>query len=326
MLGVAAEETPMSDLANWKVHGPVHTLRTEFAEWDLSLEQWKAAQHSNLARFHPDGRISESETHNPDGSIPRSGYAYDAVGRLQEVRFAMNDGAIGKNTYLYDERGRLTRVVSLDQGGIERESEAYNYSQDGKKTKVFFIPKQEPSVEFLYQIESTVQSYGATGATAITTRYEDRGQPDEVLFHDEDHRLLRRVTFTRDSTGRLVREEMHLGEQMPFSDIEKQLENAPPGAREAAVTLFANLFGPQNVMSSTTYAYDGKGRLLERRTRIGELSDHRATFYYDDHDNTIEETAEQISREMQIDGEGNLHPRKDNSSVQNVRFEYLNPA
>ena len=45
----------MSDLENWKVHGPVHTLRTEFAEWDLSLEQWKAAQHSNLARFHPDG-------------------------------------------------------------------------------------------------------------------------------------------------------------------------------------------------------------------------------------------------------------------------------
>jgi hypothetical protein len=244
------------------------------------------------------------------------------VGRLQEVRFAMNDGAICKSRYLYDEGGRLARVVSMDQGGIERESEAYSYSEDGKKTKVFFIPKQEPNVEFLYGIESTEHLYGAAGVTAITTRYEDRGQPDEVLFHDQDHRLLRRVTFTRDSTGRLVREEMHLGEQMPFPDIEKQLENAPPGAGEAAVALFANLFGPQNIMSSTTYAYDGKGRLLERRTRMGELGDHRSTFHYDDHDNTIEETAEQISREMRIDGKGNLHPSKDNSSIQNVRFEY----
>ena len=55
----------MSDLANWNVHGPVHTMRTEFAEWDLSLEQWQSARNSNLVRFHPDGRISESEAYNP---------------------------------------------------------------------------------------------------------------------------------------------------------------------------------------------------------------------------------------------------------------------
>src|SRR2546428_14127824 len=120
-------------------------LTHRIAEWDLSLEQWKAAQHFNLVRFHPDGRISESESYNPDGSISRSSYAYDAVGRMQEARFAMNGDAISKDNYFYDERGRLARVVSMDQGGTERESEAYSYSQDGKRTKVYFIPKQEPN-------------------------------------------------------------------------------------------------------------------------------------------------------------------------------------
>ena len=33
----------MSDLAKWDVHGPAHTLRTEFAEWDLGLEQWQTS-------------------------------------------------------------------------------------------------------------------------------------------------------------------------------------------------------------------------------------------------------------------------------------------
>ncbi|MCU1274403.1 MAG: hypothetical protein JWO48_1834, partial [Bryobacterales bacterium] len=124
----------MSDLANWNVHGPVHTLRTAFAEWDLSLEQWQAARNSNLVRFHPDGTISESEAYNPDGSIARSSFVYDAAGRMQEARFGVNGAATSKGIYYYDERGRLTRVVSVDQGGTERESEAYSYSQEGKKT------------------------------------------------------------------------------------------------------------------------------------------------------------------------------------------------
>lgn len=312
----------MSDLASWKVHGPVHTLRTEFAEWDLSLEQWQAARNSNLVRFHPDGRISESEGYNPDGSIARSSYVYDASGRLQETRFWMNDDAISKGIYFYDERGRITRIAGVDQGGKEHESEAYSYSPDGKKMKVYFVPKQYSDGAFGYGIEGTTHSYGAPGATTITTRYDDRGQPEEVLFYDDGQRLLRRVIFTRDTTGRLMREEMHFGEQLPFPGMEKELENAPPKDRERAMAMLANLFGSKKVMSSTTYEYDGQGRLLGRRMRMGELADHRTTFRYDDHDNPIEETSEDTSREMQMDEEGNLHPTKETSNIQNVRFEY----
>ena len=296
----------MSDLAQWNVHGPVHTLRSEHAEWDLSLEQWQAAKRFTLVGFHPDGRINENEGHNPDGSISRSSYAYDAVGRMQEARFGMDGDPTSKNIYFYDGRGRLARVVGVDRDGIERESEAYIYSQDGKKTRVCFRPKQEPNA----------------GTVGIDVTALSHGDTDEVLLRDDDDRLLSRVTFTRDNTGRLISAQIHFGEQAPFPDIEKELENATPEAREAAAAAFVKVFGPKNIMSSTTFTYDEKGLLQERSTRMGELGVHRMTFRYDDHDNPIEETNEHISRGVQIDEEGNLHPTKETSSTQNVRFEY----
>ena len=129
----------MSDLTKWKVDGPVHTLRTEFAEWDLSLEQWQPARPPIFSRFHPDGRIRESEFHNPDGSISRSTYAYDSVGLLQEVRFEMDRAPPSKMIYSYDERGWQARVVGVDRDGTERELDAYSYGQDGKKTKKVYF-------------------------------------------------------------------------------------------------------------------------------------------------------------------------------------------
>ena len=125
------------------------------------------------------------------------------------------------------------------------------------------------------------------------------------MFHDADQRLLRRVVFTRDGAGRLTKEELHLGEESPFPEI---------------------LFGPNSVLSTTTYAYDAKGRILERRTRMGQIGEHRTTFRYDDRDNPTEETNEDISREMQIDDAGVLHTEKEKSSTQNVRLDYTYDA
>jgi hypothetical protein len=294
----------MTALAAWNVHGEVHSLRTEFAEWDLTLEQWRAAQYFTIVRFRPGGAIGENEHHNPDGTISQSSYIYDTAGRMQEARFGMNDGPVSRNLYLYDERGRLARVVGVEPDGTEREAETYSYGQDGKRTKVYFVPKQFVNA-FMYAIEGTVQSYGAPGAGTITTLYDDGGRPSEVLFHDADRRLLRRVVFTRDGMGRLITEEMHLGEESPFPEL---------------------LFGANSVLSTTTYVYDAKGRILQRRTRMGELGERHTTFRYDDHDNPTEETNEDVSREMQIDDAGALHTAKERSSTQNARFDYTYDA
>ena len=88
----------------------------------------------------------------------------------------------------------------------------------------------------------------------------------------------------------------------------------------------ANVFGPNAVISSTTYVYDDKGRLLERRMRKGNWGEHRRAFSYDEHDNPIEETTEVNSREIQIDEAGSIRPVKENSWKHHVHLAYTYDA
>jgi hypothetical protein len=47
-----------------KVHGPVKTLKSDFATWDRDRQDWQAAEHVTVASFHPDGTISNTDAHN----------------------------------------------------------------------------------------------------------------------------------------------------------------------------------------------------------------------------------------------------------------------
>jgi hypothetical protein len=320
MLGGAGEVVLTSDLAKWNVHGPVHTLRIEFAEWDLSTEGWKEPGCSTLVQFRSDGRIEEMEGHNPDGSISRSSYVYDEAGRLTELRFEGKGDATGKSIYAYDDLDRLVRIVHVDQTGNEREAESYSYGPEGRKTKVYFVPKMAPNVGFSYGIEGTDHSYGADDAATVATVYDAGGQPDEVLFRDAGQRILRRLVFERDASGRLLKEELRLGEEGLMPEIVKELQKSARGPHEAAI--LANAICPDRVMCSTTYTYDEAGRLKERIGRVGQLGEQRTTFHYDRDGHLIEEMEEHNSREMQMDEEGNLQPVKERSNKQDVRFEY----
>jgi hypothetical protein len=310
----------MNDLPKWKIQGPVRTLRSESSEWDLSSEEWRTPQGFTLVQFLSNGRIAETEHHNPDGSICRSIYSYDAAGRFSELRFAMSGGPVSRTSYLYDEFGRRTRVYHIDKDGNEHESEGWRYEHDGRKTKTYSVPKLEPNTDFVYTIEGTEQSYSATGTAIIVTEYDQADRPIEVLFQDAEQRLLRRVTFERDSAGRLVKEELHLTGPNPLADVQKELENVPPAVRETAASSIEILFGP--VLSRTTYAYDREGHLQERLMLMGALAESRTTFRYDDYGNPIDQVTEDSSREMQIDEEGNIRPVKQNSSKHHIHFAY----
>ena len=102
----------------WKLRGPVRTLRTEFAEWDITKEQWQPPRRSSVAQLRPDGRVDEQEDHNPNGSISRSRYSYDESGRLLESTFQLDDGPISKSVYRYDDLGRIARNIRVDGEGI----------------------------------------------------------------------------------------------------------------------------------------------------------------------------------------------------------------
>lgn len=308
----------MSDLSKWSLRGSVRRLRTEFAEWDLAGEAWKAPWHFSLVRFHPNGRILESEHHNPDGSLSQSSNTYDTAGRLTEIQFSVNGEATGKTVYRYDTAGRLLRITSVGQDGIERELEAYDYGPDGTKTKTYFVPKREPNVGFAYSIEDTDDSYGASDAAKITTDYNPSGA-SEVRFCDAEGRVLRRLLLSRDAAGRLASLSMHTGDDPVPPELQAQLDSLPEGARSSAAALLGGLLGPETV---TTYSYDPQGRLLERRMRMGYLADHRSVYSYDDSGNKTEEVIENTSREVEIDDEGKVHPIRENSSQQHVRLDY----
>jgi len=231
----------MPDLSSWNVRGPVETLRTESAEWDLATEAWKAPWGFSMIRFRPDGRTSETEYHNPDGSISRTRNLYDEASRIGEVRHRSNDTITGKQIWFYDDSGRLVRLVDVDQKGVERESELYRYDANGHQTKIVFLPKLEPNTGIDYSGFAEA-SYAAPGAATVTTVC------DEVLIHDVNHRLLQRLVITRDAEGRVVKEEMRLAGQMPFPGMTKELENASPETHEAAVHVFQKPFGPDKPM------------------------------------------------------------------------------
>lgn len=245
----------MSDRKTWDVRGPVESLRIEFAEWDLAAEEWQPPRHWSLLRFRRDGKLANSENHNPDGSVTNTECRYDDAGRIVETSF----GA-AKTCYSYDTAGRLSLVTSVDESGLAHELESYRYSQDGKRTKTYSVPKMQPGCGFSYGIEGTELAYGAFDAARIDTIFDANGGAEQAVFYDAGDRVVRRVVFHRDSAGRLVKEEMLVGEAAPLPEL-------PPELRQAA-------FGS----TATEYDYDDRGRISERRMRLGALGESRTTY------------------------------------------------
>lgn len=137
----------MSDVARWKVRGPVESLSAEFAMWDLNQEVWQPAGPTTVTLFRPDGKVSASDFHNPDGSVAHTRWYYDDAGRLTESNFWLNDAPPNKVVYSYDNAGRHVRTVEVNQDGARRNFEICSYDAGGQRTKVHFIAPQMCSLE-----------------------------------------------------------------------------------------------------------------------------------------------------------------------------------
>ncbi len=317
----------MTDITNWKVHGPVKSLKTEFATWDPNQDDWQPAGHFSLIAFRPDGKVSTSDSHNPDGSIAHSRWLYDDAGRLTETHSWTSEEAIDKTLYFYDETGRHIRTARLNQDDTQTDLEACSYGANGEKTKVrFLFPLPAESdcetgsacgASTGYAVEGTDSSYGAPGATTMTVTYDEKDLPTKVLFHDASHRLVNCVSFERDSEGRLLSEKTHGSEESPYRSI---LDRLPPEHREAMAAKLQQVLG--ETLTSTTYAYDAQNRLVKREFQMGSLGGDSTTYRYDSHRNPVEETVEHKSREADFDEAGKAHYSTDRVTVQHNRLDY----
>lgn len=319
----------MSDVAKW-VRGPVQTLRSEFATWDLERQEWKFDRPVTEATFRPDGAILSSDTYNPDGSIAHSRFLSDDAGRVSETGSWMNDGPVSKVRYFYDETGRPTRTARLNEDGTQTDLEVWTYDVRGRKSKLRCLAPRAPGSEcnagtcianVSYAIEGTDSSYGASGASTLTIDYDEHDRPVKVSFHDADHRLLSHVLFRRDSTGKLLSEERHEGETGLFQE---HLNNTPPERRAQLAAMLKQVFSEG--LSATRYSYDEQGRLITRESRLGTLGGTRSTYRYNDRNDHIEQTTEHRSCEGGLDEAGNVQYSSEKTNIQHNRLEYLYDA
>lgn len=321
----------MSDLAKWKVHGPVKTLKSEFATWDLDRQDWQPDQLFTVAAFRPDGAISTMDAHNPDGSIAHSRWLYDEEGRMTEFHSWIGDGPIRKTVYLYDEAGRPTRTMHLNEDGTRTDSEVCGYDANHRKTKVRYLFPSGVDSECRagdtcgastgYAIEGTDSAYTASGATTMTVTYDENNLPAKASFHDANNHLISYVLLTRDSTGRLLSEEMHQSEISPFR---ASFDKVPAEERDQLAAVLKEVIG--GTLSSTTYGYDVRGRLEIRELRMGNLGGQCTTYRYGERDEPIEETTEHNSRSGSVDETGNVQYSSVQINVQHNQLEYLYDA
>lgn len=311
----------MTDLAKWQLRGAVKTLREEHAEWDPSAGTWGPPRHLTVVTFRADGRLSGREFHNPDASIARYLQLYDRDGRLVETQSWMDDGPKRRQLYSYDTRGRLAEVVNVEADGTRTAGETSRYDQAGRRTTVRFLAVPRGDLAMTYGVEGSEIAYSTPGAATSTTTYDEHERPAEVSFHDAEHALISRIVLARDRDGRLLSEINYFEGETPRFDHQTGLENVSPEDRAKLDSLLATVFERQT-FSSTTYAYDQNGRVLQRTQKMGRLSEDRTTYRYDDRGNRIEETTYSEHRSVNIDDDGVVHPAGEERLAHIVRYDY----
>jgi hypothetical protein len=309
----------MSDLAAWNVHGPVRRLRKEVAEWDENRADWKRPRGLTIAVFRPDGQLSESEFHNPDGSVVQHVHRYDETGRLQETHGRMGDAPPNRIRYFYDAAGRRHRTVEMSADGAVREREVHAYDEAGRKTK-FQILARGGAVDMMFGVEGAEASYSAPGAVTCTTAFDERGLPMEAVFNDEAGAAVLRVELSRDADGRVLSEVARSLGEAAWPGL--TAVDMPPEERAQFLSMLSAVFAEQ-AFSTATYRYGSDGRLIERTRKIGALSDERTTFEYDDRGNAILESSEERHREVRMDADGVPQYTDQGTITQDTRFDYV---
>ena len=292
----------MDDRSRQSLKGLVSTLNSEIADWDAEAKSWRPPRFTTMTHFLPDGQISEVEYHHPDGSVYRVGNYYDDAGKLKESRSRSNNDAETSSLYRYDDSGRLIRVVSIDEGGLQKDSQISRYDDAGRKTAQYFLPVD-----------------AGAGAMSFSADMGNSDQTTESVWYDRNHRFLRRVTYTRDANGKLLKEEMHLDDDAFASG---EIASASTEEREQLMAQLTKLLGADRVMATTSYRYDEGGRQIERRIQMANLGATRTTYTYDDRGNAVDEVTVSGQREMQVDETGNEHFGNETSETSSAHYDY----
>jgi YD repeat-containing protein len=309
--------THLSDRTQWKLRGPVRTMRSEIAERDYARSDWEPARFSRFVVFDEHGRVVQLDGPGEGESIQRIVYSYDADGRLQKVEH----GKAGEKPqvtqlYTYDSDGRPAGILQIDADGTEHTTDTWRYADDGRKTHIQYLPPVlRADIAMAYGVEGGEFAYGGgEGATRLTTHFDPRGHVVEALFHDDKNVLLRRIVRTYDQNGNLQLEEAQMLDGVDLSTFHDMTAED----REKMLSLVAVVASGMR----TEYHYDAAGRVASRTQRMGMLGEDHATYTYDDHGNPLEESRRSVSREIDLAEGDTLQPSDDKVQTHQTQFTY----
>ena len=263
--------------------------------------------------FRQDGALARRDHQNPDGSEWITVYEYNDAGQITST----HTGHVSQ-VYEYDAEGRLLRVIAWSKDANDRVTESYQYDSAGRKKKTFYVDlaNQRSNTTYSWGVEGTDIAYSAPGAATLTTSYNERQQPVELLFHDEAGRLLSRVEFRYDPWGNLIEEAQT-----------KQAETLPPEMLaelnpEQRKTLYA-LFGVDEPLRRL-HRYDERGRRVETRWDMGPLGGDCQTMTYNEAGYLIADVSEHQERAYNVNEAGQLSdiPTQQHVSRTEAWFHY----
>jgi YD repeat-containing protein len=310
----------MTDRDLWGLRGPVLSCRLQ-RTWGCRGDLCEGGGRSDttIVEFRPDGSLARRWHQNPDGSEWTSSYEYDAAGRLVARRTDNASGGLELERYEYDAVGRLVRVVDQGQNGAERIAETYEYDAVGGKRKTLYIGLTVQGLDVcMWGVEGTDAAFSAPGAATVTTLYNPRDQPTELLFHDSGGRPLSRVEFLYDAAGNLLEESQTRSADMLPAEILTAMQPAQLDAIRA-------LLGAAGEPVRRLHRYDTRGGRIETcSSPLGPLGRDLKTMSYNDLGDQIEEISEIDQRECNIDDEGRLttNPTEPNVRRSEARFLY----
>ncbi|MGA7411964.1 MAG: hypothetical protein WBW33_15910 [Bryobacteraceae bacterium] len=169
-----------------------------------------------------------------------------------------------------------------------------------------------PNTHYSFGVEATDTCYSATGAVTLTTVYNERELPIEVVFCDVTGRRLSGVEFRYDTSGNLIEEAQTTAAGALPEEIMTSLNKAQLETFRA--------------LCSTTimHRYNEQGRRVETRSRLGPVGRSIKTMTYNEHGDQIGEFNEHQGRDYNLDEEGLISdsPTQEIATRSEARFHY----
>jgi YD repeat-containing protein len=212
------------------------------------------------------GRLLKT-TSTGSSPVTDTNYTYDEKGRL----LGISTGPEETTVFSYDDRGGIrTRITKSNASdALISSGTAYSFSA--------------------MEVEDPLLPMPAGGQ--VITLFDELERPAEWQVFNANGNLTNRLIRSYDAQGRVL-ETSYTMENFALNlppDFQQQLL-AEPGAAEEMAKELTKLFGSKREFTRMTYRYDTKGRLVEKRHKVGSTFMEMVTkTAYNEHSDKSEE-------------------------------------